>query len=59
MSFLLCIGEAQEFQLPYFDSVCHDPSFEEMKKVVVVQEIRPSIEQKWKDDEVCVCTCVV
>ena len=43
-----------EYQLPYFDSVSHDPSFEEMRKVVVGQNIRPGIEKRWKDDEVCV-----
>ena len=48
-----------EYQLPYFDSVSHDPSFEEMRKVVVGQNIRPGIEKRWKDDEVCVgCVCV-
>ena len=29
-----------------------DPSFDEMKKVVAVQEVRPTIEERWKDDEV-------
>ena len=43
-----------EYQLPYYDSVSHDPSFEEMRKVVVGQNIRPGIEKRWKDDEVCV-----
>ena len=51
-------GEVNDYQLPYFDSVSHDPSFEEMKKVVVGQEIRPKIEKRWKEDEVCVCVCV-
>ena len=51
-------GEVNDYQLPYFDSVSHDPSFEEMRKVVVGQEIRPMIEKRWKEDEVCVCVCV-
>lgn len=44
-------GDCDEYQLPYFDAVTRDPSFDEMKKVVAVQEVRPTIEERWKDDE--------
>ena len=50
-------GEVEEYELPYFDVVSNDPSFDEMKKVVAVQEIRPGIVQRWKDDEVCARVC--
>ena len=48
-------GEVNEYQLPYFNLVSHDPSFEEMRKVVVGQKMRPCIEKRWRNDEVCVC----
>jgi TGF-beta receptor type-1 len=40
-------GIVEEFKLPYFDVVADDPSIEEMKKVVVTNEHRPEIPNRW------------
>jgi len=51
-----------DYQLPYFDSISHDPLFQEMRKIFVEQEIQPKIEKRWKIRcvvwIVCVCVCV-
>lgn len=43
-------GMAEEYQLPYFDSVSSDPSFDEMRRVVCTSQIRPSIPNRWSGD---------
>jgi len=40
---------ADDYAVPYFDYVTHDPSFEEMKKVVCVESIRPSPSPRWNN----------
>ena len=44
-----------EYEPPYHGMVGPDPSFEEMKKVVVVDGRRPTIPQHWKNDDVSWC----
>ena len=44
--------EVDEYQVPYYNMVPHDPSFEEMKKVVGVDGQRPPIPQRWANYEV-------
>ena len=53
-SFLLsfCTGDVGEYQVPYQNCVPNDPSIEDMKKVVVTQEIRPDINERWNSNEV-------
>ena len=58
-------GHYEEAQLPYYDVVPMDPSFEDMKKAVVIDNRRPVIPNQWSQSEVsssslCIlmcCTC--
>lgn len=43
-------GIAEECRLPYYDFVPSDPSFEDMKKVVCVDQQRPSLLNRWSCD---------
>lgn len=43
---------ADEYQLPYYDCVPPDPSFEDMKEVVCTKGIRPDIPLRWQYNEV-------
>ncbi|KAB7500544.1 Bone morphogenetic protein receptor type-1B [Armadillidium nasatum] len=44
--------EAFDYQLPYYDCVSADPSFEDMFQVVCVKRIRPVIPSCWSQDPV-------
>ncbi|XP_066263567.1 activin receptor type-1-like isoform X1 [Branchiostoma lanceolatum] len=44
-------GIAEEYKPPYYDVVPSDPSYEDMKKVVVVDQQRPSIPNRWSSDQ--------
>jgi activin receptor type-1 len=46
----LSCGIAEEYKVPYYDSVPSDPSFEEMRKVVCVEGFRPSLPNRWSSD---------
>jgi len=46
------IGIAEEYKPPYYDVVNYDPSFEEMRKVVCIDEYRPVIPNCWSSDPV-------
>lgn len=48
----LFTGRAEDYQIPYYDQVANDPSFEEMKSVVYDRNIRPHISNKWYSDDV-------
>ena len=43
--------------MPYADRVAHDPTIEEMKKIVAIEEYRPPIPNTWLSDEVIVNFC--
>ncbi|XP_073844341.1 type I BMP receptor saxophone isoform X3 [Musca autumnalis] len=43
-------GIAEEYKVPYYDVVPSDPSFEDMRKVVCVDNYRPSIPNRWSSD---------
>ncbi|XP_071829493.1 bone morphogenetic protein receptor type-1B-like [Apostichopus japonicus] len=45
-------GIVEECQLPYFDCVSSDPSFEDMRRTVALERKRPSIPNRWCGDEV-------
>ena len=45
-------GHVEPYQQPYFDLVQPDPSFEDMKKVVVDENRRPGIPNRWHQSEV-------
>ncbi|KAK3729185.1 hypothetical protein QZH41_000586 [Actinostola sp. cb2023] len=45
-------GLCEDYEVPYYDRVPHDPSFDDMRKVVVLDKIRPDIPNRWHRDEV-------
>lgn len=54
-------GHYEEAQLPYYDAVPMDPSFDDMKKAVVIDKRRPVLPNQWSQSEVSscsLCTCV-
>ncbi|KAJ8318146.1 hypothetical protein KUTeg_003237 [Tegillarca granosa] len=44
-------GVIEEHQVPYYDCVQCDPSFEEMRKIVCVEKMRPVIPNRWTSDQ--------
>ncbi|XP_013859170.1 bone morphogenetic protein receptor, type IBb [Austrofundulus limnaeus] len=44
-------GTVDEYQLPYHDLVLSDPSYEDMREVVCIKKLRPSIANHWNTDE--------
>ncbi|TMW43611.1 hypothetical protein DOY81_011309 [Sarcophaga bullata] len=43
-------GIAEEYKVPFYDVVPSDPSFEDMRKVVCVDNYRPCIPNRWSSD---------
>ncbi|XP_063145918.1 bone morphogenetic protein receptor type-1B-like [Candoia aspera] len=43
-------GIVEEYQLPYHDLVSSDPSYEDMKKIVCIEKLRPSFPSRWSSD---------
>lgn len=53
--FRRCFTENDEVdasRVPFWDKVPVDPSFEDMRQVVLVQKIRPPISARWMEDKV-------
>ena len=53
----LCVvssGMVEEYRPPFWDVVPSDPSFEDMRKVVVVDQQRPTLPNRWMTDAVSV-----
>lgn len=48
------IGVVEAYQVPYFECVSVDPSFDEMREVVCVGQRRPHIPTQWAADEVSI-----
>ena len=48
----LCAGIVEDYQLPYYDMVPSDPSYEDMLEVVCVKGLRPTVSNRWNSDEV-------
>jgi bone morphogenetic protein receptor type-1B len=46
------LNQVDEYQVPYYDCVPNDPSFEVMHEVVNIKGIRPEIPDRWESDEV-------
>uniref|UniRef100_A0A3B3Q5S4 Serine/threonine-protein kinase receptor n=2 Tax=Paramormyrops kingsleyae TaxID=1676925 RepID=A0A3B3Q5S4_9TELE len=44
-------GIVEEFQLPYYDLVPTDPSYEDMREMVCMQRRRPPFPNRWSSDE--------
>lgn len=47
-------GIVEEYKPPFYDQVPNDPSFEDMRKVVCVEQQRPFIPNRWFSDPVSV-----
>ena len=45
-------GTCDEYQIPFFDCVANDPSFDEMKKIVCEDGQRPELPLSYQDDPV-------
>lgn len=48
----LCSGIVEDYQLPYYEMVPSDPSYEDMLEVVCVKGLRPTVSNRWNSDEV-------
>ena len=46
------MGQADEYQVPFYNCVPNDPSFDDMHAVVCVKGIRPEIPTRWESEEV-------
>uniref|UniRef100_T1JMB2 receptor protein serine/threonine kinase n=1 Tax=Strigamia maritima TaxID=126957 RepID=T1JMB2_STRMM len=44
-------GIAEEYKPPYFDLVPSDPSFEDMRKIICVDQQRPAIPNRWSSHQ--------
>ncbi len=55
----LYLGDAENTELPYFEMLPVDPSFDDVKKVVVVEKKRPAFPNRWSNSSVSLCVCVV
>lgn len=47
-------GIAEDYKPPFYDVVPNDPSFEDMRKVICVDQQRPSLLNRWSGDPVSV-----
>lgn len=45
------MGIVHDAQLPYYEYVPQDPSIEDMRKIVCIEKIRPTIPEQWEHDE--------
>lgn len=45
-------GIAEDYKPPFHDVVPSDPSFEDMRKVVCVDQQRPNLPNRWASDPV-------
>lgn len=48
----MCSGIVEDYQLPYYEMVPSDPSYEDMLEVVCVKGLRPTVSNRWNSDEV-------
>lgn len=54
MSVCVSLGIVEDYKPPFYDLVPNDPSFEDMRKVVCVDQQRPNIPNRWFSDPVSV-----
>ena len=65
-SMYICTGVPEDYEVPLQGMVPPDPSFDDMKRVVVVERRQPTIPPRWHTEEVycawrvsdCACVCV-
>ncbi|XP_055031114.1 bone morphogenetic protein receptor, type IAb [Misgurnus anguillicaudatus] len=46
-------GIVEEYQMPYWDMVPSEPSYEDMREVVCVKGKRPEVSNRWNSDDEC------
>jgi hypothetical protein len=51
----LFLDSVGDYEPPFYGKVGPDPTFEEMRKVVVVDQQQPTIPSHWRSDDVSVC----
>jgi len=51
----LLLGIVTEYQVPFYDCVGNDPSFDEMLRVVCVERRRPEIPNRWNNEVTFMC----
>uniref|UniRef100_A0A8C9UZG5 receptor protein serine/threonine kinase n=1 Tax=Scleropages formosus TaxID=113540 RepID=A0A8C9UZG5_SCLFO len=44
-------GIVEDYQLPYYDMVPLHPSYEDMREVVCIKGLRPTVSNRWNGDE--------
>ncbi|XP_049594030.1 bone morphogenetic protein receptor, type IBb isoform X2 [Syngnathus scovelli] len=44
-------GIVEDYQLPYYDLVTSDPSYDDMRNVVCIKQQRPALANRWATDE--------
>ncbi|KAK7506590.1 hypothetical protein BaRGS_00002065 [Batillaria attramentaria] len=44
-------GVTEEYQVPFYNCLPHDPSFDDVRKVVSIEKIRPDIPDRWYADQ--------
>lgn len=54
-SVCVSLGIVEDYKPPFYDLVPNDPSFEDMRKVVCVDQQRPNIPNRWFSDPVSGC----
>lgn len=53
------VAQCEDYQLPYYDMVTPDPSFEQMHQVVCIEKKRPGIPNRWNNSETLHTLCKV
>jgi len=49
---IMFVGLYEEYQLPFYNAVPPDPSWDEMRRVVCNEKKRPNIQNRWQSHEV-------
>ncbi|KAM9331078.1 activin receptor type-1-like [Gastrophryne carolinensis] len=52
---MVCNGIVEDSRPPFYDIVPNDPSFEDMKKIVCLDQQRPNIPNRWFSDRTLTC----
>lgn len=52
VDFLDYYSSYEEYELPFYDMVPSDPTLDDMRKVVCVEKLRPTIPNRWQTNEV-------
>jgi len=53
------LNQVDDYQVPYYDCVPNDPSFDHMHEVVNIKGIRPEIQDRWETEEVRALFCIL